>query len=100
MVRMLHLARLNCLLLAVLSVAMVQRIQSAEAETRTTDKIARLDPALDALLSADEKIEVIGKGFIWCEGPVWVRDGGFLLFSDIPHNAIVRWDSKGGCKTF
>jgi gluconolactonase len=62
--------------------------------------IERLDPALDGLIPADAKIEVIGEGFAWCEGPVWIHDRGFLLFSDIPHNAIVRWSSKDGCKPF
>jgi gluconolactonase len=70
------------------------------AEPHTLSKIDRLDPALDDLLSTDAKIEVIGESFAWCEGPVWIRDGGFLLFSDIPHNAIVRWDAKDGCRTF
>ena len=51
--------------------------------------IVRIDPALDQFLSADAKIEEIGEGFAWCEGPVWIRDGGFLLFSDIPNNAII-----------
>src|SRR4051812_15087255 len=70
------------------------------ATPRTIGQIKRIDPALDSLLSSDEKLEVIGEGFLWCEGPVWIRDGGFLLFSDIPRNAIVRWDSKDGCRTF
>ncbi len=48
----------------------------------------------------DAKMEVIGEGFAWCEGPAWVRDGEFLLFSDIPNNAIIRWDAKNGCKRF
>jgi gluconolactonase len=53
-------------------------------------------------------MEVICQGFAWCEGPVWVRTdsppqhrgGGFLLFSDIPHNAIMRWDEKSGCSQY
>ena len=48
----------------------------------------------------DAKMEVIGEGYAWCEGPVWVRDGNFLLFSDIPNNAIMRWDAKSGSKLF
>ncbi|HEX4415671.1 MAG TPA: SMP-30/gluconolactonase/LRE family protein [Lacipirellulaceae bacterium] len=76
------------------------QFKAAAAEPRTIGKIERLDPALDALLSSDEKIETIGEGFAWSEGPVWIRDGAFLLFSDIPHNAIIRWDAKHGCRTF
>lgn len=67
---------------------------------QTVGGVERLDPALDALVPPDAKMEVIGEGFAWCEGPVWVPAGQFLLFSDIPHNAIVRWDAKSGCKPY
>ena len=31
----------------------------------------RLDPALDSLVPADARIEVLASGFEWSEGPVW-----------------------------
>lgn len=40
-------------------------------------------------------VEVIASGYVWTEGPVWVGgDDGHLLFSDVPGNAIFRWDGK------
>lgn len=63
-------------------------------------QIVRLDPALDQFLSPEANIEEIGDGFAWSEGPVWVRDGEFLLFSDIPNNAIMRWDAKDGVRPY
>ena len=39
-------------------------------------------------------MEVIGEGIQWTEGPVWIRDGGFLLFSDVLTNTIHRWDRE------
>jgi gluconolactonase len=99
MLQILQSARLDWLL-TTLVLATVVHSHCPAAETKTIGKIERKDPALDALLSADAKIEIIGEGFAWCEGPVWIRNGGFLLFSDIPHNAIVRWDAKDGCRTF
>lgn len=70
-------------------------------EPQTVGSIERLDPALDALVAPDAKLEVIGEGYAWCEGPVWVKeDGGFLLFSDIPNNVIMRWDAKGGARLY
>jgi hypothetical protein len=53
-------------------------------------QIIRLDPALDALISPDARIEKLADGFGFTEGPVWVRSGGlpYLVFSDIPANAI------------
>jgi gluconolactonase len=81
------------------SIFMVGSIANAETP-QTVGKVERLDPALDKLVPPDAKIEVIGEGFTWCEGPAWVRDGSFLLFSDIPNNAIERWDAKSGCKVY
>jgi len=59
-------------------------------------KIERLDPALDALVAADAKIEILAKDFDWIEGPVWIKDGGYLLFSDIPQNVVFKWKEGQG----
>jgi gluconolactonase len=62
--------------------------------------IERLDPALDRLVAADAVIEVLAGGYDWTEGPVWVKDGGYLLFSDIPPNQIHRWKEGEGAKLY
>src|SRR5258708_9889136 len=41
-------------------------------------------------------IERIATGFRWAEGPVYGRDGGYLLWSDIPNNRIMRWLEEDG----
>ena len=63
---------------------------------RTIGSIERNDPALDALIDPDAKIEVLADGLDWAEGPVWVRDGGYLLFSDVPRNVVHKWDPRTG----
>ncbi|HEV7281219.1 MAG TPA: SMP-30/gluconolactonase/LRE family protein [Pirellulaceae bacterium] len=69
--------------------------QDAEPTTEglpaTLGKIERLDPALDALLPADAKTEVLAGGFVWTEGPEWLPAEKALVFSDIPRNLIFRW---------
>jgi gluconolactonase len=35
--------------------------------------VVRLDPALDALVSPDARVERVKGGFGFTEGPVWVR---------------------------
>lgn len=78
-------------------------IASARAATPDTlGRIERLDPALDEIVPADAKIEVLAGGFTWTEGPVWVEDeaGGHLLFSDIPRNSIFRWTEARGIELF
>jgi gluconolactonase len=41
-------------------------------------------------------IERIATGMRWAEGPVYVRDGGYLLWSDIPNNRMMRWSEDDG----
>ncbi len=65
-------------------------------EPRTIGSIERLAPAIDKLIPADAKIEVLGEGYAWSEGPVWIPSQKFLLFSDIPNNRIMKWDAKSG----
>ena len=63
--------------------------------------IERLDPALDQLVPADAVIELLADGFGFSEGPVWVNEGqGFLLFSDIPGNSVVKWTPDGTVTKF
>ncbi len=62
----------------------------------TFGSIDRRDPALDALIPKDAKIEKLAQGFKWVEGPVWVPNGKFVLFSDIPNNAIHKWEEGKG----
>lgn len=63
-------------------------------------KIERLDPAFDALVPPGAQIEVLAEGFDWSEGPVWIKEGGYLLFSDIPPNRIMKYDYTVGLSTF
>jgi gluconolactonase len=63
-------------------------------------QVVRNDPRLDRLIPKDVKIEVLGSGFAWVEGPVWVRDGGYLLFSDIPRNSVMKWKAGEGISLF
>jgi gluconolactonase len=41
-------------------------------------------------------IDRIATGFRWAEGPVYFRDGGYLLWSDIPNNRMMRWLEEDG----
>jgi gluconolactonase len=59
-------------------------------------RIERNDSRLDKLIPTDAKIEVLASGFDWAEGPVWSKEGGFLLFSDIPKNSVMRWKEGEG----
>jgi hypothetical protein len=59
--------------------------------------VLRLDPALDALVSSDARVELVKSGFGFTEGPVWVQQGrqGYLLFTDIPGNVVWKLTADG-----
>jgi gluconolactonase len=63
----------------------------SSAQNKTIGQIIRLDPTFDNLIEKDAKIEVLGEGFVWSEGPVWVKNGSYLLFSDVPANTVYKW---------
>src|SRR5437016_3773364 len=55
-----------------------------------------LDPSFARYRVASAKVERLGAGFRWCEGPVWFGDGRCLLWSDIPNDRIMRWEEETG----
>ena len=57
----------------------------------TLGTIERLNPALDSLIDPEAAMEILAEGFEWTEGPVWVSQGSYLLFSDIPRNSVFQW---------
>jgi len=63
-------------------------------------RIQREDPGLDAIIAADAKIEKLASGFLFTEGPVWVQDGSYLLFSDPNNNLIYRWSEEDGVSIY
>ncbi len=60
----------------------------------------RMSPALDRIVAPGTRVEVIATGIRWAEGPVWVPDGGYLLFSDPPANIVRRWTRASGTSVF
>ena len=85
------------LLSAAVAAALMTSMLMAQLPTPT---IVKLSPALDALIAENATFEKLGEGFRWTEGPVWDKRGGFLLFSDIPNNAINKWAPGQAVATF
>ena len=79
--------------------------ERAETKKETSEpvsmgKIDRKDSALDALIPQGAQIEKLADGFTFTEGPIWIKDGGHLLFSDIPANVIRKWTPDGNVTVF
>lgn len=82
--------------LGFLFLAMGALLAAVSISAQNEGQVLRLDPALDALIAADAKIEKVADNFGFLEGPVWVHSGGpgFLIFSDIPANVIDKWNPQ------
>jgi gluconolactonase len=63
-------------------------------------KVERVDPEMDAIVPPNAKLFKLAEGFQFTEGPVWVKAGGYLLFSDPNHNTIYRYDDEHGLAVF
>jgi gluconolactonase len=63
-------------------------------------RVERLDPAIDAIVPANPKLFKLAEGFQFTEGPVWVREGNYLLFSDPNQNTIYRYTGNGELSVF
>jgi gluconolactonase len=68
----------------------------ASLDRPTIGHVERLAKELDSLIPTDAKIEVLAQGFDWAEGPLWIADGDYVLFSDVPTNRIYRWREGEG----
>jgi gluconolactonase len=76
------------------------RATGQDDKKMTIGKIVRLDPRFDKIIPKDAQLEKIAGGFIWTEGTVWVKNGGYLLFSDIPNNVVMKWKEGEGATKF
>jgi gluconolactonase len=69
---------------------------SAAAQAPEKGPIVRLDPALDDIVPSNAKVEKVVGDIGFAEGPLWVRKGGYLIFSDIANNVIDKWNPADG----
>jgi gluconolactonase len=87
--------------LAFIAIAVVF-LAGARAQAQNFGEVVRVDPAADAIIPQDAKVEKLADGLQFLEGPIWVhsKGQGYLLFSDIPANVIRKWDPKNGVSVF
>ena len=76
----------------------------ARAQAPTTKRIEQFDPALEKIVSTTEPIKDIAFGFGGplgsAEGPVWIKEGGYLLFSDINASKRMKYTPGQGVTVF
>lgn len=72
----------------------------SDSTTAPNTRIEILDPEGAALIDSTAKVENLAGGFQWTEGPLYVADGDYVLFSDIPNNKVMKWKDGEGVSTF
>ena len=55
-----------------------------------------ISPELERIVSRDQEIEELGNGYLVAEGPLWWREEGYLLFSEVRGNRSWKWSSGDG----
>ena len=58
------------------------------------------DPRFSRSVLHNAALERLVDGCRWTEGPVWFGDAGYVLFSDIPNDRILRWSESGGASVY
>ena len=80
--------------------------QGGDAETEPmpmasgAGTILRLDSRFNALVPSGAIIEKVADGFVFTEGPIWMREESRLIFSDLRANAIVQWTEADSASFF
>ena len=70
------------------------------SESYPDPAIEVLDPKFERLRIFSAGVERLATGMRWCEGPVWFGDGGYLIWSDIPNNRMMKWEATGSVSVF
>jgi gluconolactonase len=86
---------------ATMGLALQPGVLAGEQEPK--DPVPYPDPAVEVVDPRFAKYHIISAaierlftGARWTEGPVWIGDGGYLIFSDIPNNRMLRWLEETG----
>ncbi|MEZ5830562.1 MAG: SMP-30/gluconolactonase/LRE family protein [Dongiaceae bacterium] len=58
------------------------------------------DKRFRSLMIGIAHLDKLADGCIWAEGPVWFADGGYLIWSDIPNNRMLRWTPETGISVY
>ena len=58
--------------------------------------VEQLSPEMGRIVSQDQRVEVLGTGYVIGEGPLWWREDNCLLFSEVRGNRRWKWAASDG----
>ena len=65
-------------------------LSSLSSQAQKAGSVIFIKKGMSKIASKDTEIRLVADGFSFTEGPVWHKDG-YLLFSDIPANKIMKY---------
>ena len=93
-----HISRRKMLAMSVAAGGMAIGVGRASAQAEK--RIEQLDPTLDKIIATSEPIKELASGFGGnlgpAEGPLWWKEGGYLLFNDIHNNRRMKYTPGQG----
>src|SRR6202162_5402818 len=96
------ISRRHVLGIAVGGLAMAANVGGVSAQAGK--RIEQLAPELEQIISPSEPIQDLAQGFGGAlgpaEGPLWWKEGGYLLFSDIHTNRRMKYTPGQGVTVF
>lgn len=78
----------------------IAKINTPENVNVPERKIEIIDHEALSILDSSTAVEIIAQKFNWTEGPLYIEDGDYFIFSDIPENKIYKWKKGDGTNTF
>jgi len=74
------------------------------SDSTLSPRIEQFAPELERIVSTSERIEYLADGYGGAqgpaEGPLWWKEGGYLLFSDIHNNRRMKYQPGAGASLF
>ncbi len=52
------------------------------------------------VLNLNSHVKTLASGYAWLEGPVWINQGGYLLYSDIPNHQVYKYTPGKGSSLY
>jgi gluconolactonase len=81
-------------LITALGLLLSAKLHAGDFDIRKAEEFHKIVPA-------NAELKKLGGGLHFVEGPAWFeRDGGYLIFSDIPAERLMKWSAKDGLTVY
>jgi gluconolactonase len=73
---------------------------AAQTQQASLPYIEIMDQRALEVVNPDAPFTLLGEGYSWSEGPLWIAEHDFLLFSDVPQNTIYKFKQGEGVTVY